>query len=238
MPLAQLQTYAPLLQARETLPNLQLTSLANILGGREANALSVANLFANQAEQRRAGTQALAGTGRTSPLALEAPLASIASTPSITGVSDLNASTRATNDWNQQLALDSFLAGERARAGLGSSIAKLFGQAARAGYGLPDARYVSFQSGGYVPAPPGSPVPATVHGGEYVVPAGPLAEEMRRLWGTTPLGVMSNAGDGYYLGARGWFGGELGEPTYTEARRRIDQRAALGLVPASVAALM
>ena len=42
------------------------------------------------------------------------------------------------------------------------------------------ARYVSLESGGYVQAPPGRSVAATIHGGEYVVPAGPLAEQLRQ----------------------------------------------------------
>ena len=127
---------APLLQARETLPNLQLSSVANVLGGRESSALSIANFLSNQAEQRRAGAQALAGTGRTSPAALQLPLASIASIPSITGVSDLNAGTADMNRLNQYLGLQSFLAGEQARAGLGSGIAQLFARAGATGFDL------------------------------------------------------------------------------------------------------
>ena len=128
---------APLLQARETLPNLQLRSVADILGGREQGALGIAGFLANQAEQRRAGAQALAGTGRTSPILLQSPLASIASIPSITGVSDLNAGVRTQNDLNQRLAFAAFDAEQAARAGLGSGIARLFGAAAGAGFGLP-----------------------------------------------------------------------------------------------------
>ena len=43
----------------------------------------------------------------------------------------------------------------------------------------PEAFFPSLQVGGYVQAPPGRSVAATIHGGEYVVPAGPVAERLR-----------------------------------------------------------